>query len=391
MKTIPLSVLAALALAACGPSTGTSSISGVCHGSNQSCSVAGDCCTGFVCENGTCVFVSGGNGGNATGGNAASGGASSGTSGIGGLTGGGSSSGGLTGGGSSSGGGLIGGSSTGGSGTGLSSASSSGTGTGSGTGGGIGSNGGTSSSGGGTAGSCPVLAAGEGQACAADGGTGQCPSPLVCAYDPSHLGGFCTYACTNSSDCLDIATSCVNGVCLWNPCGQSPDAGLGVNGTIDGPCNAAGVGDGTCLPAAALGTTAVPGLCLQTGGTSTSACNGLTRCADRGQICQTGWVCPSASAQGGPGTCEEVCAPSGPDSCAGGQVCADQGNGMGVCGASSVPDAGLPFLDGGLGGCGDATCGGCAAGQTCFCLQGPGGAAACVVGTGCTGGLGVCF
>ncbi|HUB07496.1 MAG TPA: hypothetical protein VMB50_10870 [Myxococcales bacterium] len=410
MRSLRLLAAALLgAFTACGAPAG-SPPPGVCRGASQSCTETTDCCSGFLCETGVCIFVGGaGNasgGGNSTGAGSGPTGTAAGSTGGNGLIGGsssagstgnavaGSNSGGETSGGHSTTGGIFGsgpssasGSSTGQN-FGASSSSSSGGGNGSTTGGqGSSTGAGNGSTSGGNAGSCLTLpVTGYPSTCLADGGSGQCPTGLVCAYDPTQSAYECTYTCAVSADCPDIATVCMDGACVDNPCGQTTGA---ANGTINGACDADGHDDGTCVPTTGLTS---PGVCLQTGGTTTTTCNPFTRCGDRSQLCETGWACDGTFGTPGPGTCVQVCNPGGPAVCPAGDVCATGSDGDTECqldgGSGSVGDAGFPFPDSGLGTeCGSGTgCSGCAAGQTCFCLETE---LACVPGTGCL--LGFCL
>ena len=130
-----------------------------------------------------------------------------------------------------------------GAGTGTASGTSGGGSTGSSTGGN--STGGTTS--GVDAGCGPSGYGNEFDDCTANGTSGICACTLVCANDSSTIAGkACEQTCMMTSDCSDPATHCVGGFCQLNPCGTFLKDG-GANGSENGPCDALGTSDGTCI------------------------------------------------------------------------------------------------------------------------------------------------
>ncbi len=261
MKTARLLVSAAAAalyLAACGGAT-TADGGGICHTTGQSCSTSLDCCDGFSCGNGSCVFTGGGNNGGGSGSGSSSGvttgSSSKGTTGT---------SGGSSGSGSGS-------SSKTGSSSGSTTSSSHGT-TGSSSSGNAGSSSGSSSSGNGSSsgGACaPYGTSCEAATCCAgltcDAETALCyvsygdPCPgEACAdgYTCLSSSGVCgtppacslygTFGCTASSCCTGLSCNSAADACyvaFGDPCAgeicASPYTCLS-----SGTCGTAPVGDG---------------------------------------------------------------------------------------------------------------------------------------------------
>ncbi len=264
MKRVTLT-LVALALAACSSSTGGAPPT--CGSAQASCAGESDCCPGFTCTFGSCVFQSGGGGsssGSSGGSSSASratssGASSSGTSGTGTKTGG-SSSGGKTSSGSSSVGGSSGGSS-------------------------------------GSSAACQAQLLYSG--CETNSDCGDCG--LICVLEPNILLDWaapspetvCEIACTSNAECPLAETVCrktdAGSACQFNMCDKA------------GRCNVADAGDGTCTAF---------GLCYQ-GGTATTDCDTFVGRANLAELCPAGQACVGGSDSSpggdGPGICQPVC------------------------------------------------------------------------------------
>jgi hypothetical protein len=212
-------------------------------------------------------------------------------------------------------------------------------------------------------------------------GSTTCAAPTQCGFDPVQQADLCLYTCSVTSDCPDISTDCVDGICVHQGCGGVGDGGVDYAGTLNSSCNSSRFNDGTCVPQSGLNS---PGVCLQTGGTTTTACNSYTRCSEASQMCETGWACIPTGSNGGPGNCVEFCEPNGADTCPSGQSCVLQSDGVsGNCQAAAVDAGGGTAPDAGLGECDTTTCTGCPAGQSCYCFDPfdvDGGVLACTVG-----------
>jgi hypothetical protein len=105
-----------------------------------------------------------------------------------------------------------------------------------------------------------------------------------------------------------------------------------------GTCPAEGAADGTCVAdfGAADGGFSGIGFCLQ-GGTSSTTCNATSegdRCAPS-TLCIAGWACTSSS------DCEQLCEPSGANSCPSGEACTNVDGYDGVCEAEIADGGGL--------------------------------------------------
>ena len=114
-------------------------------------------------------------------------------------------------------------------------------------------------------------ACGPGNAC---GCPGQCVTDLDNGVNAA--GTLCENICETTSDCPDLGTRCVGGLCRVNYCGTDL-AGRPAPGHFDGPCDAAGRLDGMCLPGG-LFTDAgqAVGVCVQAGSATGSCDSSLT-------------------------------------------------------------------------------------------------------------------
>jgi hypothetical protein len=125
------------------------------------------------------------------------------------------------------------------------------------------------------------------------------------------------------ADCPLLITNCFNmggmSACFYNACGPGWQRFLPISGPdYYAPCDAAGTGDGLCLPAETpqLGTV---GVCLQGGSVDGGPC--LDRRIDGGvDLCGIGSIC-AALPDGGPSSCNPVCAASQNGSVDGGPFC----------------------------------------------------------------------
>ena len=172
--------------------------------------------------------------------------------------------------------------------------------------------------------------AGPGDPCTDDGA---CTCDLVCGVQ--YGAGTCDYRCTTSADCPLPWTTCQSGVCLIDYCG--PTTG---NGALDGTCDAADAGDGTCEGPIG-GTTLVQvggqtlGVCFQASLTSSGSCSIYAQRDQPAELCALGSECVPNSLEG-LGSCEQVCNPTLLDAgCPTGRRCdADLqlGAGFGYCG-----------------------------------------------------------
>ncbi len=265
-SSILVSIAALLPLACSNGGAADAGNNGICGGSQSTCADITDCCTGFECEGGKCVFVGGGNGGNG-GSSSESGSSGSGSSGSHGTSGSGSSGGttvqSSTGFGSS-GQGSTGLGSTGQGSTGFGSTGQGSTGFGGSTGAGStgfgGSTGAGSSSG--SASGCKPWSGNPvptyDAACNPNGGTSK-----VCAPN-----GLCIANCNSASNvCTTLQVCEVNGHCEAS--GGSSSGGSSSGGGSSG--GSSGSASGLCAVCAVYPTTTTPDTC--TGGTSLCACD----------------------------------------------------------------------------------------------------------------------
>jgi len=187
----------------------------------------------------------------------------------------------------------------------------------------------------------------EGQSCQHNG---DCGCPLFCFKD-ADAGplGSCERRCNGTSDCPLPDTSCQDGLCLDNSCGG--DAG---NGVLNGPCNALGQDDGTCVPRARVvaGRTYVYGSCVQNGCATGSCLLGAKR-TDGFALCAAGLAC--AGELPGPGSCYRMCDLDAGQPCPAGQTCTEgppSNPALTLCLPFLFVDAGPtcipPSLDGGV-------------------------------------------
>jgi hypothetical protein len=141
---------------------------------------------------------------------------------------------------------------------------------------------------------------------------------MVCGNDPVFGAGVCLFSCTNTEDCPDPQTHCIGGQCVTNLCAAD-------GGPIDGPCNAAGTGDGIC--GAELNPTAnVPipiGVCQQTGSLAAGATctQGTPRDAGAAGLCTQGTNCEYQLDGGALTLCLKVCDVTATSVCGAGAVC----------------------------------------------------------------------
>jgi hypothetical protein len=174
-----------------------------------------------------------------------------------------------------------------------------------------------------------------------------CACPQSCVTDPN-FGQTCETPCQATSDCPTAYTSCQSNLCQYDYCAASPNGSA--PGQYDGPCNAAGTNDGTCLPYEYQpnSTDIVPiGLCSQAGDAGTGAACTEARGAP---LCAVGGIC--LEEPNGNSACFVTCNPT---------------LDAGVCGGS--PNACLSFdqSNAAAGYCGPcvATAGSCLANTDC--------------------------
>ena len=105
----------------------------------------------------------------------------------------------------------------------------------------------------------------------------------------------CVQDCGQTSDCLDLATSCQYDICYWNFCGAGAAA--------YSSCDAADAGDGECIPEP-IGHGATTELCFQAGDAGAMAPCGGTR---EDPVCSSGNTCVTPD-PGGSGYCYQICA-----------------------------------------------------------------------------------
>ncbi|HUB09589.1 MAG TPA: hypothetical protein VMB50_21470 [Myxococcales bacterium] len=160
-----------------------------------------------------------------------------------------------------------------------------------------------------------------------------CACPLSCQTDPvlmeSTTATVCLSPCATDSDCPDPTSFCMDGVCRTRQCAFAAGGTgqLADGGDFWAPCDAAGTGDGICLPVGG-GALDVIGICQLTGTLSLgAACSPLAdRDAGPGALCAQGTEClddESAQFQTNPPfTCQAACDwQSTTNSCATGDVC----------------------------------------------------------------------
>jgi hypothetical protein len=135
------------------------------------------------------------------------------------------------------------------------------------------------------------------------------------------LGGLtCETPCTTTAGCPNALTSCQTSLCQYNFCDQSL-SGATLPGQYDGPCNAAGTGDGTCLPYSTsnpnTGAGIDFGLCSQAGSAASGASCGEARGAP---LCTLTGICLQG-ANGGD-SCSVICNPTAAaGACASPNIC----------------------------------------------------------------------
>jgi hypothetical protein len=162
--------------------------------------------------------------------------------------------------------------------------------------------------------------------------TADCQCPFVCAFDhtQSITSGICTLPCHTTADCPLLFTSFQNGACTTDVC--APDGGW------YSACNAAGTGDGTCIPERDT-QGHLYGACFQAGAAVTT-CDGSARRDRGGPLCEVGAACVAA----GGTECQELCDPTldGGTACPSGTVCK-------AVGGFTVPELGTcdPLGEGG--------------------------------------------
>ncbi|MHB8418461.1 MAG: hypothetical protein ACYDCL_10325 [Myxococcales bacterium] len=189
----------------------------------------------------------------------------------------------------------------------------------------------------------------------------------------------CLQLCASTSDCTDPTDRCATlapglSVCFYDFCGPGsggPEAN-GMGGVVAdngasfyGACDAAGAGDGYCLPYQFSGAS-TSGLCHRTGNAAVGApCSQAIARDEIGQpsLCEPGYLC--VDGPDGGGRCLPACAARGP----GGPACD---------GSCTVP-AGTSDADWGLCLAPCRSDGDCAEGLTCRSAPLPDGGA----GSGC--------
>jgi len=130
-----------------------------------------------------------------------------------------------------------------------------------------------------------------------------CGCPLYCQKqaDGGQIG-ICRRRCNTTADCPIPDTSCQSGVCQVNLCG-----GDGGNGVLNGPCDALGTGDGTCVPHSLglnTGPNGVSGHCVQNG-CATQSCRLDAHRTDGYALCAPGFACVGQAPY--PGNCYQLC------------------------------------------------------------------------------------
>jgi hypothetical protein len=128
-----------------------------------------------------------------------------------------------------------------------------------------------------------------------------CGCPLFCLKADGGSAGSCQRRCNGTADCPLPDTSCQGGVCAVTTCGDD-----GGNGVLNGPCNALGQNDGTCVPHSETvnGHTVVTGSCVQNG----CAMAGCRLDATRNEgyaLCAAGLTCVGQLPN--PGLCYRLC------------------------------------------------------------------------------------
>jgi hypothetical protein len=152
-----------------------------------------------------------------------------------------------------------------------------------------------------------------------------CAEGLSCAA--TSAGGLCLQSCAEGKDCRDITTYCeiMDGHCWPNRCAR-PDLDPAERDRSFKPCDAAGKGDGTCLPFTA---TADAFLCVQAGtAPSRGACDPDADRTNPSGLCQVGERCDATEPDPldvtrAKGICVAAC-DAGPDAaalCPDGQRC----------------------------------------------------------------------
>ena len=117
-----------------------------------------------------------------------------------------------------------------------------------------------------------------------------CGCPQIC-FGPDG-GATCAYPCTTTADCQEPTEICVGGGCVFDACGPGAAPDGGDLGSVNGPCNASGTGDGTCFAQVfntPFGT--VEAYSCYAAGTSTTSCDpGATR-GQPASLCKQGYGC----------------------------------------------------------------------------------------------------
>lgn len=134
-----------------------------------------------------------------------------------------------------------------------------------------------------------------------------CGCPTTCVFDLLQNQQVCEYPCAQTSDCPTLYTVCTGTSCTIDLCGVA--LGGPPNGTLDGPCNAAGTNDGTCLPVGTNDAGVTFGICTQEGTATTDCDAGATR-SDPADACAQGFICGSPATVAGVATCYRVCDPN---------------------------------------------------------------------------------
>ncbi|MHB8418825.1 MAG: hypothetical protein ACYDCL_12165 [Myxococcales bacterium] len=152
-----------------------------------------------------------------------------------------------------------------------------------------------------------------------DGGEAACTADPVIgpSLNPYGAESYCERGCAATSDCVVPTTVCSSGRCSDDFCGRTP-GGQDAGSAWDAPCDAAGQGDGTCVPMRTALADPAYGLCVQ-GGNATAVCAaGASRDA-AAWLCGAGSVCAGLP-DGGAG-CFPACNPGLTSSCPTGGPC----------------------------------------------------------------------
>ncbi len=173
-------------------------------------------------------------------------------------------------------------------------------------------NGSSGSSSGSVDGGCANAPAGELQPCQDDS---DCGCSLSCVEDPL-LGSACEYSCTTTTDCDNPGTICQHALCQAIACSD-----------YDGPCDALGTNDGSCIPYDNPDGGRV-GICQQGGTAPLFGCDYVPSRSNPSGLCPVGTYCwtegYSAAAAPDPDdtVCRPLCNPLTTTTCTNGGVCA---------------------------------------------------------------------